>query len=73
MNLEYEIGLKTVIKHVFHSDISTKSNFILYLAPKMCLYFHIVYKKKVRQSVQIFGLYGFVKSDLYEMAFTVES
>ena len=26
-------------------------------------------QKKVGQSVQIFGLYGFVKSDLYEMAF----
>ena len=57
---------------VFNSDISTKSNFILYLAPKMCLYFHIVYKK-VGQFVQIFGLYGFVKSDLYEMAFMLKN
>ena len=35
----------------------------------MYLYFHIVYKKKVGQNVQIFGLYGFVKLHLYEMAF----
>ena len=45
MNLEYGNGLNTVIRHAFQSDISTKSNFISYLAPKMCLYFHIVYKK----------------------------
>ena len=55
LNLEYGNGLNTVIKHVFHSDIYTKSNFISYLAPKMCLYFHIVYKKE-GQSVQFFWI-----------------
>ena len=71
MNLEYGIGLNTVIKHVFHSDISTKSNFISYLAPKMYLYILIVYKKYGAEVYKFFGFYGFAKSDLYEMAFRI--
>ena len=52
--------------------------FILIFLPKAisfhiwrlkCVCIFILFTKKVGQSVQIFGLYGFVKSDLYEMAF----
>ena len=46
LNLGNGIDRNAVIKHVeFHSNVSTKSNFISYLGPKMYLYFHIVYKK----------------------------